>query len=130
MVKETNNDASASLTSSNLPAVAQSSETVRTLLMAEAEAADMIQKARVMREERVKQALVEADREIAAYRSSKEEAYQRALRESGGSLEHASAAMQGKAEKQMAHERAIAAQRKNEAIAVLEECVMKCDWQF
>ena len=114
---------------SGLPAggAARSTETVRTLLQAEAEAAERIQQARRAREERVRKAAAEAEQEIAAYRVRKEEEYQRALRESSGASESVAAELQRRADEQISRERELLQQRREQAVRALEACVWECD---
>jgi V-type H+-transporting ATPase subunit G len=105
----------------------KTADTVRLLLSAETEAAERIQQARKQREERVRQAVVEAEKEIAAYRAHREASYRQAQEELAGTSEEIARSLQARAEQLVNADQALVAGRYTAAVEALVQTALECE---
>lgn len=110
-----------------VPDASKTADTVRLLLSAEAEAAERIQQARKQREERVRQAVVEAEKEIAVYRAQKEASYREAQAELAGATEETARTLQLRAEQLIKSDQDLIANRRQAAVEALVQTVVQCE---
>jgi V-type H+-transporting ATPase subunit G len=109
------------------PEANKTADTVRLLLQAEAEAAERIQLARKEREDRLRLAVSEAEKDIAAYRARKEASFRQMQAELAGTTEGLGQKLQEKAEQLINADRARTAERLATAVDALVQAALRCE---